>query len=100
MVAAPTGAAAMGAIRMDVPDAPEVDRPEAGRAGATRLTGSAGPAAALPLISAAYPLENRHPTLLFPRRRDIHAGGSHSARPRFGPAEFLCLLDLPKELTQ
>jgi hypothetical protein len=34
MVAAPTGAATMGAIRMDVPDAPEVDRPEAGRAGA------------------------------------------------------------------
>jgi hypothetical protein len=100
MVAAPTGAATMGAIRMDVPDAPEVDRPEAGRAGANSPHRSGWPGGGSAAQQRRLSAENRHPTLLFPRRRDIHAGRSHSARPRSGAAEFLCLLGLPKELTQ
>jgi hypothetical protein len=71
MVAAPTGAATMGAIRMDVPDAAG-GRPTGGRscwrklASQDRLAGGAS-AAQQRRLSA----ENRHPTLLFPRQRDI-----------------------------
>ena len=100
MVAAPTGAAAMGAIRMDVPDA--ADGPSTGGRSCWRKLASQDRLARRRLCRSPRRLsaENRHPTLLFPRQREVRAGGSHSARPRFGPAEFPRLLDLPKELTQ